>query len=154
MYINHIFKRYKLKIEDNRIYDPIRKKFVALTPEERVRQKTLKYMIQRMKVPADKIGVEKSLSSLGDIGNRKRVDICIWGPDEEILAIIECKAGDTAGWDSPYIQAIDYVESLHVLNYFVVDEWDINGYHYNSNRCQFDPIEDIPTYEELLTMND
>ena len=86
MYINHIFKRYKLKIEDNRIYDPIRKKFVALTPEERVRQKTLKYMIQRMKVPADKIGVEKSLSSLGDIGNRKRVDICIWGPDEEILA--------------------------------------------------------------------
>ena len=154
MYINHIFKRYKLQIEGNRIYDPIRKKYVALTPEERVRQKTLKYMLQRMKVPANKIGVERSLSSLGDVGNRKRIDICIFGPNEEILAVIECKAGYTEGWDSPYIQAIDYVESLRVPSYFVVDEWDINGYHYNNERCQYDPIDDIPTYEELLAMKE
>lgn len=154
MYIDQIFKKYKLQIEDGRIYDPIRKKYVALTPEERVRQKTLKYLLYRMKVPADKIGVEKSLNSLGDFGNRKRVDICIFGPDETILAVIECKAGDTEGWDSPYVQAIDYVESLHVPNYFVVDEWDMNGYHYNKARRQFDPIAGIPTYGELLAMKE
>ena len=69
MYINHILKRYKLQIDGNRIYDPIRKKYVALTPEERVRQQTLKFMLQRLKVSAGKIGVERSLGSLGDIGN-------------------------------------------------------------------------------------
>ena len=60
MYINHILKRYKLQIDGNRSYDPIRKKYVALTPEERGRQQSLKFMLQRLKVPAGKIGVERS----------------------------------------------------------------------------------------------
>ena len=154
MYIKHIFKRYKQQIEDNRIYDPIRKKFVALTPEERVRQQTLKFMLQRLRVPANKIGVERSLNSLGDVGNRKRVDICVFGPNEEILAVIECKADQVGNWESPYCQAIDYVESLKVQNYFVVDGWEINGYHYNYERGQFDPVEAVPTYEEMLSMSE
>ena len=154
MYINHIFKRYKLQIEDNRIYDPIRKKFVVLTPEEKVRQQMLKFMLQRLKVPADKIGVERTLHSLGDIGNWKRVDICIFGANDKILAIIECKADCTRSCGDPYCQAIDYVESLKVQNYFVVDYWDIIGYHYNYERNQFDPIEVIPTYEEMLSMTE
>ena len=152
MYVDNIFKRYKLTIKDNQIYDPIRKKYVALTPEEKVRQQTIKFLIQRLEVPKDKIGVEKSLSSLGDIGNRKRIDICIWGESEEILAIIECKAGNIDGWEAPYQQAIDYVESLKVRNYFVVDGWIMDGYHYDYERSQFDPIEEIPTYQEMLRL--
>lgn len=152
MYINHIFKRYKLKIKDNYIYDPIRKKYVVLTPEERVRQQTLKFMISHLKVPADKIGVERSLSSLGDIGNRKRIDVCVFGNNDEIIAVIECKAEYIGSGESPYCQALDYVESLKVRNYFVVDGWDMNGYHYSRSRAQFDPIDGIPTYEEMLTM--
>ncbi len=97
MYINHIFKRYKLKIEGNKIFDPVRKKYVALTPEEKVRQQMIKFMQQRLKVPVCKIGVERSLSDLGDVGNRKRVDICIFGDDDKILAIIECKADYIGG---------------------------------------------------------
>lgn len=154
MYINHILKRYKLQIDGNRIYDPIRKKYVALTPEERVRQQTLKFMLQRLKVPAGKIGVERSLGSLGDIGNRKRIDICVFGLNDEILAVIECKADYIGRGESPYFQALDYVESLKVQNYFVVDGWDMNGYHYNYSRGQFDPIEGVPTYEELLALTD
>ena len=152
MYVDHIFKRYKLTIKDNQIYDPIRKKYVALTPEEKVRQQMLKYMLQRLQVPADKIGVERSLSSLGDTGNRKRVDICVFGENEEILAVVECKANYIGTGESPYQQAIDYVESLKVRNYFVVDGWDINGYHYNYERGQFDPITEMPTYEEMLAL--
>ena len=77
MYIRNIFKRYKLKIEGNQIYDPIRKKYVALTPEEQVRQQTIKFLQQRLKVPADRISVERTLHSLGVPGNWKRIDICI-----------------------------------------------------------------------------
>lgn len=152
MYINHIFKRYKLTIQDNQIYDPIRKKYVALTPEERVRQQTLKYMMQRLKIPANKIGVEKSLNSLGIVGNHKRIDICVFGGQQEILAVIECKADYIGDGESPYHQALDYVQSLKVRNYFVVDGWEINGYHYDPERSQFDPIAEIPTYEEMLSL--
>ena len=152
MYVNHIFKRYKLTMKGSQIYDPIRKKYIALTPEEKVRQQMLKYMLQRLKVPAVKIGVERSLNSLGDTGNRKRVDICIFGVNEEIIAVIECKADYICSGESPYQQAIDYVESLKVRNYFVVDGWEINGYHYDYVRGQFDPVEEMPTYEEMLAL--
>ena len=152
MYIHHIFQRYKLNMDGDRIYDPIRKKYVALTPEEVVRQQTLKFLQQRLKVPADRIGVEKTLHSLGDIGNWKRVDICIFDPDDKILAIIECKADDLGMWDNAYIQALEYVESLKVRNYFVVDSWGFEGYHYTYDRNQYDPIDDIPTYQELLLL--
>ena len=152
MYIRNIFKRYKLNIEGNKIFDPIRKKYVALTPEEVVRQQTIKFLLQRMKIPADRIGVECSLHSLGDLGNWKRVDICIYSPADEIIAIIECKADNYVACDSGFVQAIDYAESLKVRNYFIVDCWDILGYHYVYERNQYDPIEEIPTYEQMLQL--
>ena len=153
MYIRNIFKRYKLKIEGNQIYDPIRKKNVALTPEEQVRQQMIKFLIQRLKVPVDRIGVERTLHSLGIAGNWKRIDICIYGPNDEIIALIECKADDLGMWESAYMQVIDYAESLKVRNYFVVDAWRILGYHYVYERNQYDPIGDIPNYEQMLHLD-
>ena len=153
MYIRNIFKRYKLKIEGNQIYDPIRKKYVALTPEEQGRQQMIKFLIQRLKVPVDRIGVERTLHSLGITGNWKRIDICIYGPNDEIIALIECKADDLGMWESAYMQVIDYAESLKVRNYFVVDAWGISGYHYVYERNQYDPIGDIPNYEQMLHLD-
>lgn len=152
MYVYNSFRRYKLNIEGSRIYDPIRRKYVALTPEERVRQQTIQYLLKRLKVPADRIGVERSLSALGDPGNRKRVDLCIFGKRDEILAVIECKAAAIDGWDDPFVQAIGYVEELKVRNFFVVDGYEMQGYHYCAERFQFDPIEDIPDYEAMLAL--
>lgn len=153
LYVNDIFKRYKLQIEDNKIYDPIRKKYIFLTPEERIRQQMLKFIMQRLNVPPNKIGVERSLSTLGDIGNKKRVDICIFGENTEILAIIECKADYIGRGESPYHQALDYVESLNVANYFVVDGWNIFAYHFDEKFAQFELLETLPTYSDMLQMN-
>ena len=152
MDIHQIFTRYKLKTDGDKIYDPIRDKYVAYTPEEKVRQQTLKFIQQRLKVPATRIGVEISLHSLGIIGNWKRVDICIFGDKEEIVALIECKADDLGQWESAYLQVIDYAELLKVRNYFVVDSWAFEGYHFSDERNQYDPIDEIPTYEEMLLM--
>ena len=152
MYIRHIFQRYKLRTNGDKIYDPIRDKYVSNTPEEKVRQQTIKFIQQRLKVPANRIGVERTLHSLGVVGNWKRVDICIFGDEEEIIAIIECKADDLGSWSNAYIQAIDYVELLGVRNYFVVDSFAIEGYHYTYERNQYDPIVELPTYAELLLL--
>ena len=59
-----IFNRYKVQTDGDRIYDPIRLKYVHLTPEEIVRQKTIKYLIKRLAVPEDKIIVERRLDTL------------------------------------------------------------------------------------------
>ena len=41
--------------EINKIYDPIRQKYLLLTPEEDVRQKTIKFLMKRLGVPQDRI---------------------------------------------------------------------------------------------------
>ena len=125
---------------------------MANTPEEEVRQKTLKFIQQRLKVPANRIGVERTLHSLGVVGSWKRVDICIFDDSDDIVAIIECKADDLGRWDNAYVQAIDYVELLGVNNYYVADNWEFNGFHYSYERNQYDPIDVIPTYQEMVQM--
>ena len=49
--------------EDNKtkVFDPIRKIFCALTPEEEVRQKMLYYLVEVKKYPAGLIAVEFSI---------------------------------------------------------------------------------------------
>ena len=144
------FRKYRLKIKGEQIFDPIRQKFVRLTPEEKVRQQTIQFMIDRMNIPADKIGVELSLSSLGDIGNKKRIDIGIFNNSNKIVAIIECKAEYIGTKEAPYQQVINYVTSLGVYRYFVVDGYDIIGFYYNSKSDQFEKIDEMLTYSQLL----
>lgn len=144
------FKKYKLRIKGNQIYDPVREKFVQLTPEEKVRQQTLQFMMDYLEIPINKLGVELSLNSLGDVGNRKRIDICVFNDENKAVAIVECKADYIGYKEAPYQQAIDYVTSLGVYRYFVVDGYDIIGYYYNAKLEQFEKLEELPTYPDML----
>ena len=150
MDIYKALKKYKLKIKGDKIFDPVRNKWVQLTPEEKVRQEMLQFMIQEMRIPMDRIGVELSLSSLGDTGNRKRIDIGVFNEENRLIAIVECKADYIGDKEAPYQQAIGYVSTLSVYRYFVVDGYDIVGYFYDPHNDQFVKLEEIPTYEELI----
>jgi hypothetical protein len=71
------------------IFDPIRKKFVVLTPEEWVRQNFIRYLIEEKKYPASLISVETGLkyNKL-----KKRCDITVFNRKGEKWMLIECKA--------------------------------------------------------------
>ncbi len=73
------------------LYDPIRKKSVADTPEERVRQAILRHMMDALEFPKGLIAVEKKLST------QRRADIVAFvKADDKLkpLVVIECKAID------------------------------------------------------------
>ncbi len=55
--------QFKIKEEDGRarIFDAVRKRYVALTPEEWVRQNFIQFLIQEKKYPASLIAIEMSL---------------------------------------------------------------------------------------------
>ncbi len=76
-----------------KIFDPIRKKWFVLTPEEWVRQHVLNYLIVIKKYPASLISVEKEVT-LNDL--KKRYDVVVYKKDLSPLLVIECKA--------PYIE--------------------------------------------------
>lgn len=82
---------YRLRKRSNKeeIFDILRKKFVALTPEERVRQLLMHYLIFDMKYPKGLIGVEKGLIVNG---KPRRADMIVYSTEGKAFMIIECKA--------------------------------------------------------------
>ena len=87
------------------IFDPIRKKFVALTPEEWVRQNFIQYLIEEKKYPASLIAVETGLKY-----NRlkKRSDITVYDRNGNIWMIIECKAPEVKISQDTFDQVATY----------------------------------------------
>jgi hypothetical protein len=118
------------------ILDPIRRKYVKLTPEEWVRQNFVQYLINEGKYPAGLIGIEV-LFRLNKL--KRRVDVLVHNRKGMPIMIVECK--------SPYIKLNeDVFEQIATYNrnykvpYLVVT----NGLvHY---ACKINPAEKKPDY--------
>jgi Type I restriction enzyme R protein N terminus (HSDR_N) len=96
------------------VYDPVRKRQVAATPEEAVRQSVLRYLLDVLKAPANLIGVEYSLANL-EPGNFRRVDIVVWRPGRGQLdpwLLVECKEPRVRIDDAVALQAGDYLKKI------------------------------------------
>ncbi|MDR1584227.1 MAG: type I restriction enzyme HsdR N-terminal domain-containing protein [Prevotellaceae bacterium] len=128
------------------IFDPVRSKYVALTPEEWVRQNFLQYLIKVKKMPKNLICVEMSLELNG---LAKRSDIVVHNRQGNPLLAVECKASTVKITQSVFEQLARYNLQLNVP-YLVVT----NGLtHY---FCKFSEperrylfLEDIPEYDLL-----
>lgn len=128
------------------IFDSIRRKYVALTPEEWVRQNFIRYLMEVKKFPASLIGVEKGLKVNNMV---RRTDIVLYNSAGDALMIIECKAPEVKISQSTFDQAANYNISLKV-KYLTIT----NGLqHY---CCHIEPInrsisflKDIPNYQEI-----
>jgi type I site-specific restriction endonuclease len=75
--------------EKNYIFDPIRKKWVVLTPEEWVRQHLILFLVQTKKYPASLLAVER-LITFNKL--KKRFDLLLFNKTGKPEMLIECKA--------------------------------------------------------------
>ena len=89
----------------NHIFDPLRKKWLLLTPEEWVRQNFVQYLVQVKKYPATLIAMEK-LIRLGEL--KKRFDILVYDHRHVPWMMIECKAPSVKLDDSVLFQLLRY----------------------------------------------
>lgn len=76
----------------------IRKTRIKDSPEERVRQRCIRRLIDELGYPASLMVIEKKISELPHIQVRhklpnRRLDLLIYSPQGEPLLLIECKAG-------------------------------------------------------------
>ena len=104
---------FKVTVIDNKtvVFDPLRKQYVALTPEEQVRQKMLHYLVETRKVAAGLIAVEYSIK----VNNLpKRADIVVFNNLGEPQMIVECKAESVPITEKVLDQAIRYYSGLKV----------------------------------------
>jgi hypothetical protein len=107
------FPSYDFKVQSmhgkDQIFDPCRKKWVVLTPEEWVRQNILQYLIQVCKYPVELIAIEKTIQ-LGSLN--KRFDILVYHGTTPWM-IIECKEANTTLNDKTILQLLQYQQVLN-----------------------------------------
>jgi len=81
---------YELRNDNGRIVilDPIRKRFVSLTPEEWVRQHFVQYLMSHLSVPQGLIQIEVSIPIRGRL---YRADIVVYNRQIVPILVVECK---------------------------------------------------------------
>ena len=127
------------------IWDPLRKKEVALTPEERVRQWFISVLIQQMEVPAHMMMSEAGFK-LGE--KQFRADILVYDRNVKPLMVVECKRPEVELTSDVLDQAVRYNMVLDV-RYIVITNGNstfICGK--NSNGYSF--IQSLPMYNEMI----
>ena len=118
MIINYPEPGFRIKKEGtgDYIFDPLRKKWLLLTPEEWVRQNFVQYLLQVKKYPASLVAVEKVIK-LGEL--KKRFDILVYDQRHRPWMMIECKAAEVSVNDKVLQQALRYNISTPV-RYIVI----------------------------------
>lgn len=147
-------------MDSSTLYDPIRREWVAATPEEKVRQHLIRQMVAELGYPASLIAVEKSLNQLPHlVGKRglpnRRADILCFGkeihPEHELypLLLIECKAVPLT--DAVVEQVVGYNHHVGAFFIGIVNASELKIGHYSSKVGRYSFSSGLPSYNQLLS---
>ena len=80
---------FRRKGNNTEVYDPIRRKYIVLQPEELVRQLVVQYLVLEKKYPLSRIRVEMGLT-INELS--KRCDVLIFDKNATPFLLVECKS--------------------------------------------------------------
>ncbi len=129
--------------EDGRreVLDPVRRRWVALTPEEWVRQQTIRMLNVKYGYPLELMQVEGAITLNG---LTRRCDIVVFSTDGSPMMIVECKEPNVKLTQKVCDQACRYNTVLRVPYLMLV-----NGHSIIMLKVDFDTglltqLTDIP----------
>ena len=126
------------------IWDPLRKKEVALTPEERVRQWFIGVLSQNVGVPMHLMMSEAGFK-LG--GKQFRADILVYDRKAQPLAVVECKRPEVELSAEVLDQAVRYNIVLNVKYIMITN--GTSTYIAGREGERFVFLDKIPSYNEM-----
>ncbi len=126
------------------IWDPLRKKEVTLTPEERVRQWCIGVLNKTMEVPLHMMMSEAGFK-LGD--KHFRADIIVYDRTAHPLMIVECKRPEVELTQEVLDQAIRYNMVLNV-RYIIITN-GTKTYICRKEECGYVFVNTAPKYTEM-----
>ena len=127
------------------VWDPLRKKEVAATPEERVRQWFIVQLRDVFGVPMHMMMSECALQ-FGE--KRYRADILVYDRKGAPLAVVECKRPSVAITPAVAEQAMRYNSVLDV-KFLILTNGNLT-YIYTLEGGTFVPCNHIPSYDAML----
>ncbi|MBP7274066.1 MAG: type I restriction enzyme HsdR N-terminal domain-containing protein [Saprospiraceae bacterium] len=139
--------RIKTNAERRSVYDVIRKKYVALTKEELVRQLVIHYFIETLQYPRNSIAVEKHIEVNG---LKKRFDVVVFTHTLQAWLLVECKSPEVAVSQDTFRQVSMY--NMHFQAAYLMVTNGIENYcaaiDYSQSNYQF--LLEMPSYPALL----
>jgi type I site-specific restriction endonuclease len=141
---------FEFRIDTNSIFDPMRKKWVALTPEEWVRQNFLAYLVQKKNYPKSLLKIEQTIKAFE---KTRRCDAVIYTNEIKPLAILECKKTDVKINKKTFEQIALYNTALNAPYLIITNGLDHYCCKIEAQTNTFFFLDHIPDYEELIIDN-
>ena len=130
---------------DRTIWDPLRKKEVALTPEERVRQWCIGVLNKDFGVPMHMMMSEAGFR----LGYKQfRADILVYDRSARPLLVVECKRPEVELTAEVLDQAIRYNMVLNV-KYMIITN-GTKTFICRKGETGYKFIDSVPDYEQML----
>lgn len=144
--------------EREQLYCMIRKEWVAALPEEQVRQRLLRYMIDELGYPASLVTVEQPLRSLPHLSvpdsrrvpDRRADILCFAKTGGNLLSpllLIECKAVKFSS--SVINQVVGYNHFVKAPFITLANQEEIRTGWYDKAKGEYSFVDYIPPYNAL-----
>ncbi|WP_298143614.1 type I restriction enzyme HsdR N-terminal domain-containing protein [Flavobacterium sp.] len=137
--------QFRFKNSENKtlIFDPIRKKFIVLTPEEWVRQHVIALLQTHYQIPTTLISVERQLKINQLI---KRFDLVVFNKNGSIFLLVECKAPEIPIKQDTFDQIARYNLHVQAQHLFVTNGLEHYFCKLDYERERFELIPDLPAF--------
>lgn len=134
----------------DRIFDPLRKKYVKLTPEEAVRQLFIRFLVGQRNFPESHLASEYVMELNG---MQRRADIVVFSREFRPVLIVECKA-QSVRLDDPEVARKVFEQALHYhssigAKVIVITNATITFAISLHDDGTYTMLKDIPSYEDL-----
>jgi len=140
-YPDHPFRIRNEKGRDM-IFDELRKSWLALTPEEWVRQNFVQYLVQVMHYPPALVALERKIM-VGEMS--KRFDVLVYDSLHRPWMMVECKSMAVPLREEVLNQVLRYHIAVPV-HYLVIT----NGAYcmaFRKEHTQLAPLETLPGFD-------
>ncbi len=116
---------------DRQIWDPLRRKWLILTPEEWVRQHTIGWLVSQRHIPELRISQEYPV----DVnGQNQRADIVVFDENAKPYILVECKAPDIILDHEVVMQAMRYNSVIQARYVLLTNGLKLYGYEYADGK--------------------
>ena len=129
------------------VLDIVRRRWVALTPEEWVRQTLIHHLHHDKLYPLELMQVEGSIA-VNTMS--RRCDIVIYNPQMKPLIIVECKRPSVPINQQVADQASRYNTALHVPYLLLTNGRQTLLLRVDAASASLQALPSIPTWQELL----
>jgi len=137
------FSRTRIQEGREEIWDDIRKKWLALTPEEWVRQQMIGYLVRYRGAQPMLIRQEQCLTLHG---TSRRADIVIYDNSACPQMVVECKAPQVKLTKEVLEQVIRYNIVLKVPYILITNGLSHYCFRYDEANNQFEKLGEIPRF--------